>query len=273
MRARTAVRGVCWLAAGGLVGVCALLPALADPPTPAGGPAAPVSAAQIKPKWTPGDKWVVETTTKLPQVRDDQANKTVVAQWEFTVLQPENIGTVPFYRLRVKGLGGEDQPETNLWLDQKSLALVQFQTQIPVPGGFTTLTESYSSSSGQPAPVVGPITAVPIDMPLFLPSARGKFSYDASSGPVGAKRAIGDIKFTVDIDQQVSAAKPEAVKNAGLPNSAFTKSLEAKPVFEVKLETPDRTVRQLWQAEQPWPVFSDNGSTTARLIKVSKANP
>jgi hypothetical protein len=46
------------------------------------------------------------------------------------------------------------------------------------------------------------------------------------------------------------------------------KDVKIKPVYEVRLKTPLQRVRQLWQADQPWPVVSDNGVTQARLIKV-----
>ena len=61
-------------------------------------------------------------------------------------------------------------------------------TQIPIPGGFTTLTENYEFTNGQPSPVMGPLTALPVDLPLFRGGqAKGleKFSYEANVRPRG----------------------------------------------------------------------------------------
>lgn len=42
-------------------------------------------------------------------------------------------------------------------------------------------------------------------------------------------------------------------------------------VIEVKLATPDQTIRQLWREGSPWPVLADNGVTQMRLVDVGGA--
>ena len=63
--------------------------------------------------------------------------------------------------------------------------------------------------------------------------------------------------------------RPAEVK--GLLADEFAKDLRVRPAVEVRLKRFDRQVRQVWQAGLPWPVYTESGSTTARLIKVIPA--
>ena len=242
---------------------------------------------KFRPKWQTGDKWVVETASKPLQMRfsaapvKDKVGKAkepepVKVRWQFTVAKKEKREGVMCYRVNIACLKTRDipdpekQPTVTLWVNIKSMVVVGFQTRTPDRDGFTTLTETYQSDSKQPTPViVGPLTALPLDMPLFLTGkARGdKFTYQAMSGPPG-KRAADDVAFGVSIAQKVAAPSTRSLKN--LPE-AYSRDLKKQPVIEVELKTDDRRVRQLWQVGQPWPVFSSNGSTTARLLSYQPA--
>jgi hypothetical protein len=263
------------LGALGLVG--ALLGAFG-----AGTPAPEVKGEDFKPRWSPGDSWVVETTTRAVQMRGDpDATRPAPVRWRFTVKKAEKAAGHECHRVEVVCLDGQgnadrSQPSSVVWIDQKSMALRQMQTQLPVPGGFRTVTESYAFGDNQPAPVIGPLTALPLDLPLFTPGAtRGleRFTYEAVSGAGGA-RAANDVAFAVDIEQHVAPARAEDVERL-VPEEfkEFSRDLKARPVVEVKLKTAEREVRQLWQASQPWPLYADNGQTTARLVKVTSAQP
>lgn len=234
-----------------------------------------VNLDQLKPQWQLGEQWIVETTTRPIQARgklDGERGRPI--QWQFAVQKYEKVVADDCYRVEVRCLlEGPQQPSAVLWVDKKSQTLRQITTQIPIPGGFTTLTENYEFPNGQAAPVLGPLNALPVDLPLFRGGeSKGmeKFSYDANIGPAGTK-AIGDVGFSFDVEQEVSLAQPEQVK--GLLADEFTKDLVAKPAVEVKLKRSDRQVRQLWQAGLPWPAYSEDGRTSCRLIKVTKANP
>ncbi|HKI37687.1 MAG TPA: hypothetical protein VKA46_37895 [Gemmataceae bacterium] len=261
----------------GLLGLGAgLIGALA-----ADGPA-DVKGEDLKPKWNVDDSWVIETTTKVIQARNDLGEKKPAPiNWKLTVKKAEKVAGHECHRLDVaclddKGNVDKTQPGSVLWIDQKSMALRQLQTQLPVPGGFRTITESYAFGDNQPAPVTAPLTALVLDVPLFTPGAtRGleKFSYEAVSG-AGGKRAANDVAFAVDIEQHITPAKEEDVKRLVSDEfKEFNRDLKAKPVVEVKLKTSEREVRQLWQVGQPWPLYANNGQTTARLIKVTLAQP
>lgn len=232
-----------------------------------------VDVDQLRPQWQTGDRWVVETASLPLQMRSAgiaQA-KSQPIRWQFAVQSYEKVIGDDCYRVEIRCLESGQQPATVLWIDKKSHALKQMQTQIPVPGGFKTVSESYEFASGQPSPVLGPLNALPIDLPLFQGGqSKGSqsFTYEANVGPAGQK-AIGDLGFAYEIQQEIAAVEPDQVK--GLVAESFTKSLESKPVVEVKLRRFDRQVRQLWQPGQPWPVFSDNGTTTCRLIEVIPA--
>lgn len=225
----------------------------------------------FRPEWRVGDQWVVEMTVTDPQARDTKDAPPRPVRWQFEVLKPEKLGLVECHKVRVRTVEDpEAQPTAILWVDPKTMTLRQFQSQLPVPGGFRTVTESYAVADGQAAPVVGPLSALPIDLPLLTPgAAKGQtFSYEANSSPAG-KKAVGEVGFLVDVEQKVEAADPKAVQDL-LP-ADFRKDVEAKPLLEVRLKSPDREVRQLWQAQQPWPVYAKSGTTTARLVKFTPA--
>jgi len=250
---------------------------------------------QFKPKWAVGDQWVIEaatpplqrrTSTVDPDKKEEDpkktaenlssANELTTVRWQFTVVKMEMLGRHNCYRVEVVALPNPAlQPKTVLWVDANALALRQMQTQVPVPGGFTTMTESYEFGAGQPAPVAAALTALPVDLPMFVAGkgvgAEQSFSYESSNEPLG-KRAPNDVGFAVDIKQAITPVKPEQIKDLLPPQ--YTRDLQVKPVVEVKLKTAERSITQYWQASQPWPVYSNNGHTTARLVETKPAkNP
>jgi len=236
----------------------------------------PAGTESFKPQWNVGQSWIVETQSLQVQTREKPADQDPmpVVQWQFTVEEKEKLAGRNCYRVQVQCREqGRPQPQVTLWVDADSLALRQFQTQLPVPGGFRTITESYRFEGNQPAPVMTPLTALPVDLPLFLPGkTKGlhSFQYETVASPAGQK-AIGEVGFAYSIQQTIDTPKPEGVK--GLFHEGFVKSLPVRPVATVRLKTFDRDVRQVWQAEQPWPAYTDNGSTVARLVKVIPAQP
>lgn len=248
--------------------VC-LAPA-ADPPRPLRS----ANVDQVRPRWNLGDGWVVETSTYPMQVRGDaaQLTRSRPIQWQFVVQKYEKVIGDDCYRVAVKCLlPGPAQPTTVLWIDRKTQTLRQVQTQIPAAGRFRTITENYEFG-GQRSPVLGPLTALPIDLPLFQPGGTkglGKFSYQANVGPAG-KKALGEVGFAYEIEQDISEPAVQQVK--GLLPDSFTKDLAVKPMVEVRMRGAGRQVRQLWQAGQPWPVYAENGATVSRLVKVLPSN-
>lgn len=235
-----------------------------------------VNLEPLKPQWNVGDRWIVETSTLRIQVADKQRSPSRgrPVRWQFTVRGIEKRGEGECFRVEICPLlPGRAQPVTTLWVDRGSLGLRQFQTQLPVAGGFRTVTESYRPAGGQPSPVLGPLTILPVDMPVFLSGAeKGSttFLYETIVGPAGEK-AVGDVSFTMEVQQSVSRPKPEQIK--GLWDDAFAKDLQARPVVEVQLKCFDRRIRQFWEPGRPWPTLIDNGTTQARLVKVIPAQP
>jgi hypothetical protein len=232
--------------------------------------ARPADAAAFRPKWKVGDAWMIETQSRQVQTREtDAARPGAKLQWKFTVQTIEKLGGRDCFRLGVKCLSQQrPQPNVTVWIDTTALALRQIQTQVQVSGDMRTLTESYQFAGEQPTPVLSPLTALPIDLPLFLAGeTKGTqtFQYESIPGPAGTKN-VGDVGFVFQIEQGMTPADAEKAK--GLLNEDFAKSLTTQPVVEVRLKTIDRQVKQLWRTELPWPAYSDNGTTVARLIKV-----
>ncbi len=233
------------------------------------------SMDQLMPQWNLGDGWVVETVTAPVQVRGDRTQWKTQArpiQWQFAVQKYEKVINDDCYRVEVRCLeDGPSQPVTVLWIDKQSRTLRQIETQFPVAGELRTVVENYQFSSGQPAPVLTPLTALPVELPVFQgDQAKGlqTYSYQVSSGPAGTK-ALGELDFAYQVEQEVNKPEPDHVK--GLVADSFAKDVAVQETVEVRIKGFDRQVRQLWQKGLPWPVYSDNGTTVSRLVKFNAA--
>jgi|GEM_PF-626861 len=231
-----------------------------------------VEAAKLRPVWAVGDQWTVETSSVQQQTAVGAVGKTrgQAVRWQFLVKSVEAVDGRQCFRVKITSrAAGRRQPLTTLWIDRDAFLLRQFQTQFPVPGGFRTVTETYRFREGSKAPVLPPLTALPVDLPVF-DSEHSKslepYSYETLIGDANTKN-LDTVRFATDVRQQLVPANTDGIKS--LLNDEFTKSLDASPVVELRLQSPDRTVRQFWQAGQPWPLLADNGVTRARLLNVT----
>jgi hypothetical protein len=236
-------------------------------PPPAGKGRLPVE--QLRPRWTVGQSWIVETTTRPIQVAGDpnDLGSGPPLRWQFTVVKREKVAGKECFRVEIKCLDTDERsPVTVLWVDAKALVLRKFQTELLVQGEFRTVTESYDFEDGDSGPVLGPCNALPVDLPLFSSEKRRspRFSYVATTGTNEAK--ADELKFSIEVDQQVAPARPGEIRK--LLREEVPRGLEAPRVHEVRLKSAEAEVRQLWKPGQPWPAYSDNGHTVSRLIKV-----
>ena len=264
------IKWTCWLL--GLFSLSLLPPARSQPPEAPGDRA--ISLESFRPQWHVGDRWIVETTTLPVQASlgREATTRGKPISWQFSVRAVERLFDCDCYRIEVRPLPVGSSPSlTTLWVERRSLSLRQVQTQLMVAGQLRRMTESYRFNNGQPAPILGPLTALPLDLPLFTAGrAKGlqRFSYEAVAGPSGRK-ALGDLGFLISVEQEIAPATAQRAK-ALLPQD-FAKDLETKPAIEVRLKSRQSQVRQLWKPGCPWPVYVDNGPTVARLVKVVPA--
>ncbi len=241
----------------------------------------------LTPNWNLGDKWTVEAAGRSVQTRrGGELPMLKPIQWQFALSRFEKSLTHDCFRVEVRCLESVDgHPLTILWVDRDTRALRQVTTEIPVPGGFQQMTVSYEFENGQPGPVLGPLTALPIDLPATLTTNAKRleaFQYTASIGPPG-KKEIGDLAFAHDVERHVAPIAAAEVRQ--LMVGTFAKSLEGgaaakalsdealveRPVTEVRLKSANREIRQLWQTGNPWPIYCDNGYCVSRLVSHSAA--
>jgi len=111
----------------------------------------------------------------------------------------------------------------------------------------------------------------PVDLPAF-PAGQSKglhtFTYEAVPGLAGHK-AVGEVGFQVTVEQDFTAMTDPQVK--ALADDPFVKGLNIQPTVGVWLKGPHGLVRQLWKPGVPWPVCSENGTTTSRLVEFKPA--
>jgi hypothetical protein len=250
------------------------LPILTIAGAPDDGRAEGEGAAQApalrRPEWQVGDRWTLMTQTEAVQRRADAPlRRAARVRWEFHVAGIEELAGTPCYRIDIKCLAkGRFRPQTTLWCEKQTLFLRQFRTQVAVAGKLRTIQESYDPPTGRTAPVVVPLPALPVGLPVFdKPGAKtagpdtATYRYVSQPLPAGSKD-LGDlVRFAHEVKQQVG--KPTAKSLENLPRS---KSPEKGPITEVTLSAPHRTVTQLWREGAPWPVYVNNGPTQAWLV-------
>jgi hypothetical protein len=200
-------------------------------------------------------------------------------RWQFDVSPSKEPPSEDCFRVAVKCEGaGEGIPKTVFWLDRDSFSLRRITMYLPVSGGFEKMTMSYDSGSGQPAPILWPLSALPIDTPVLYAGTKGMqtFSYTSHFGD-GQRKELGDVAFAHQVEQEISEVPQDEVARLfsqhfakSLVDNPFTKSLTTRPVTEVRLKSQGREVRQLWQAQRPWPIYCDNGYTVSRLVSVER---
>lgn len=227
-----------------------------------------------RPQWKVGQHWVVSSVSLQSQAGQPvaKAEKEAV-RWQFAVRATEAVDNHSCFKVEIKCLAGAQDSVTTLWVDEQSMTLRRVQTQLPVAGGWRTVTENYSSASGQPFPAFAPLTVPPLELPLFLAGTKGTqtFAYEASSAPT-TEKGVDDVRFSFSVDQQFT--QPPADKIKGLVPDEYSKDLIQKPVIEVQLKAAGAQVRQLWQSGLPWPVYSNNGIAESRLVEVqAPTNP
>lgn len=222
-----------------------------------------------KPHWQKGDSWTIETVTQKLQGRETESKGTPTRiRWKFNVGDSEKIASRDCWRIDIECLAkGRLKPATKIWVDKETLFMRKFQTELPVAGAMRTVGETYEPGAGGHSPVVPPINVLPIGLPAFLPgSPKGQFQY--VSEPTGQSKDVGvKMKFAHSVSQEVLAP---AAKSLEFVPRALSKSLEKSPVVEVRLSSGKQSVTQLWQSEQKWPVYSNDGHTQSWLV-VDKA--
>ncbi len=224
-----------------------------------------VEAQKFRPHWQVGQQWTVETVSQQQQAAIQQQSP-VKARWQFQVEAVEQLQGKPCWRIAVRPTDAP-HPQSHIWVTQSTQAIRQIETELPTPQGYQKITESYQSG-GQAAPVVGPLSVLPIALPQFPEpgvKAIGTFQYDTVSGPGGIK-AVGEVGFSTEIAQRIVQPSAELLK--AMSADEHIKATVNRPLAEVELATPDVTVRQVWRENSPWAVFTDNGVTQARLIDV-----
>jgi hypothetical protein len=205
---------------------------------------------QFKPRWQLGQRWLIETTrTAFHTDEPTRVGKPV--RWQFTVLGRERVGGKLCFRTEIICKSIEGVPATTIWVDEKTLTLVQVETGLIVQGEVRWLKERYDSASSSGSPVVSPLGPVPLDLPVFATKRPNADLYEYKALQVDEDdRPADDLVFAVEVRQNIKQAR-------------------GKQTYQVSLKSSGREVRQLWKAGQPWPSFSSNGGTTSRLVHVS----
>lgn len=226
------------------------------------------------PRWHVGQEWLVETESTIAQSSLIQqpgspSSPAQPVRWHFIVRETEKLGGHDCFKATVQCQAtGCVDPVCTLWVDRQAMVLRQVQTRFPVQGRVRTLTETYVFAGDQGAPVLGPLPLLPLDVPL--PDKVGKkdrkLVYETATG-TETSRKRGGVRFAFEVEQQIVRIEPDQVQQLLAKELRET---AAGPLIEVRLQSLGRhPVRQVWRHDLPWPLYSENGFSVSRLVRVS----
>ena len=224
-----------------------------------------------RPRWRIGDRWVVETRSKIVQsVRNADAQPRTV-RWQFEIAGVEQAAAAECFKICVSCLvEAQLRPSITLWYDKQTLFLRKFEAQIVAGGQMRTLCESYVAAS-EFAPVITPLEVVPVSLPAFVPPGAkhfGSFSY-VSQPASGGSKDLSLVRFAHTIRQDVGRPSRDLVRHAGESgNKVFATSRSV----EIHLSEGSRQIAQLWASKAPWPVYTSQGQTEAWLVSIQHAD-
>jgi hypothetical protein len=224
-----------------------------------------------RPRWSEGDRWVVETRTKIVQSVAKADGQPRRVRWQFEIAGVERVAAAECFKICVTCLvEAKLRPSITLWYDKQTLFLRKFEAQIVARGEMRTLCESYTAAS-EFAPVIPPLEVIPVSLPAFVPAGAkhfGSFTYVSHVASAGSKD-LSLVRFAHTVRQDVERSSQDLIRHAaGTGNKVLATS---RPV-EVHLAEGNRQIAQLWERDIPWPVYTNQGQTEAWLVSIQRAD-
>ncbi len=219
-------------------------------------------------RWEIGDQWIIQTDIRQAQYSADRG-PIPSSQWEYVVVGIENVDDVSCFRVDVRHIRGpQPQLVATFWANCESLTLVRCETHLPSQGRIRTVVQRYQFDGGSTGPSLGPLTAVPIDLPQLSADPVANQVEKSFVRSTGSEKN-GVIAFRSTVQQTVKQLAADEAKPflAG----GLAKDLKDQPLHDVTLQGDYRRVRQLWRDGLPWPVYSDDGRVTAVLVEVHRS--
>ena len=243
-------------------------------------PTSPAPTLQYGPAWRVGQTWTVETVA-LPQASPEAFNADEETlgepiRWRFTV-DGENLlyGRKCFRATIVCQLESATKPTIQIWVDQKTKELVGVKSTTDFGDRKLTICEAYLGGP-QETGALGPLTALPLDMPYFKPGFGAELKGLEATDEIEGLRFVSDEDFELDAPQtkSLSDATPTFARKIRQKATRLqtTKAIGDREynaesmLYEVSLDGGDVQVNQIWAPNQPWPLVSENGATRATLI-------
>ncbi|MDR2756365.1 MAG: hypothetical protein LBC20_11715 [Planctomycetaceae bacterium] len=220
--------------------------------------------------WKIGTQWAVQAQNLQTQNATPPQQQQAPIVWIFTVQGQTKIQDRDCYQVQIRCReAAEQQPQITIYIDKQTGMLVKTQSQQIVQGQWQTQTDSYRVPQGKAAAVLGTIPCLPLDVPLFSVTQDGskalgdtEMVYEIVSGNNDNAKSLDEFGFTYKVKQSIKRVTPEGAKSLG--NDAKTLGDDA---VEVELQSGKQIIKQVWTSSSPWAVYSNNGTSEARLIK------
>ncbi len=236
--------------------------------------------AEFIPQWQVGDRWVVKTesiTQTANGVTNSHSRKSSVQNlWMYKVISIRdeviNGEDIRFFHLMASNWRSKRKELGGFLFAGKlnagrtrvvSLALIQSGWQNGQAA--ISITRNYSKMAKNPFPIINDYSPVPISFPVFLGNrilgGTMGFTFEITE-------KIGVLPFAKDVEQSVFAVGN--IENLKLKISLSETAKKSICEVIIKRFDDNYRVRQLWQKDYPWFLYSDNGDFKAWLVKYKR---
>ena len=214
------------------------------------------------------DHWRVRCS-QLP-IQQQDPSWTPAETWVFAVTGVERTPDGPRLIVTVTKEGAT-KPSVRLQLDPDTQAILQAETQMPVPGGFRTFVERPEPGE----PFVSDVSPVPIALPapktVTASVKTANQSSHAGDGPTPAFSFGRRFNQKTDpLDAGVGQAKIQ--RGMELLRRRGEARLEPTgiPRYLTTIEGPGVRIEEVWDDTTPWPLYYETQSSRSWLVDYSK---
>lgn len=264
-------------------------------PSPAGPPSSPIVAGSGLPDWPEGMSWTVKSSyRKLPVGRagkDVKPESITIPGWSEPTYWSYHVKKVKHgtggsqYLVQVKNKDGGKAAMASLYLARYAvpggvevLALTKGKFYTLIQGQLKPAAKDYVPPGSPPFPVVGDDSLIPYDFPVlpFLPRAPSGQKTGELTRTFGVTEDMDGLKFARDVTQiEHQNRSVEQFVNKELADYLKSKGWDAGELamIELKRKFDGMTVKQVWSAELPWPLYSESATARSWLWEFERPTP
>ena len=225
------------------------------------------------PKWTVGQRWVVEATYRDQRLPGNVWMRPI--RWVFKVRAIKDAFRQKSYVIQIYPQKGNLRVQAILWLAVKDLRPLKVIDIFSVGGKIKSRERDINPF--YPQPLLANDSIVPYDLPVFplinKSDTQGADGFDAYKNTTQEKkysdvRKIGGLSFKTTYKQQDK--KPDEQHSDAF--QAYARGGNSYQI-EISNQKSSDSITQLWQEGSPWAISSESRNKKVRLIPPSAPTP